>query len=174
MTITATQKFARQAPRKVRLVANSVRTMGLEEAVRHLGVMDRTASTLVLKVLRQAVANAMNNHGLKFEELELKNITVDGAATYKRYRAASRGRGNSVFKRSCHVTVTLEKPEIVAGQSSTAAPVEAKAAEVATTAKADKKPVVKKVATVKKTEKAAAKTAKKTNSATKTEKVSKK
>lgn len=113
MTITATQKFARQAPRKVRLVANSVRKMPLESAVRQLGVMDRTASTLVLKVVRQAVANAMNNHGLKFEELELKNITVDGAATYKRYRAASRGRGNSVFKRSCHVTVILEKPEIV-------------------------------------------------------------
>ena len=112
MTITATQKYARQAPRKVRLVANSVRKMKLEEAVRQLGVMDRTASILVLKVIRQAIANAINNHNLKFEELELKNILVDGAATYKRFRAASRGRGNSIFKRSSHVTVILEKPEV--------------------------------------------------------------
>jgi large subunit ribosomal protein L22 len=112
MTITAKQKFARQAPRKVRLVANSVRKMKLEAAIRQLGVMDRTASILVLKTIRQAVANAMNNHGFKFEDLELKNILVDGAATYKRYRAASRGRGNSVFKRSSHVTVLLEKTEL--------------------------------------------------------------
>lgn len=112
MTIIATQKFARQAPRKVRLVANSVRKMKLEAAVRQLGVMDRTASTLVLKVMRQAIANAMNNHGFKFEELELKNIIVGNASTYKRFRAASRGRANSVFKRSCHVTVELEKPEV--------------------------------------------------------------
>lgn len=129
MTITATQKFARQAPRKVRLVANAVRKMKLEAAVRQLGVMDRTASTLVLKVVRQALANAINNHGLKFEELELKNITVDGAATYKRYRAASRGRGNSVFKRSCHITVVLEKPELVASSVSTTNAVAEKVAE---------------------------------------------
>ena len=119
MTITATQKFARQAPRKVRLVANSVRKMKLEAAIRQLGVMDRTASILVLKTIRQAVANAMNNHGFKFEELELKNILVDGAATYKRYRAASRGRGNSVFKRSSHVTVLLERAELNAAVPAT-------------------------------------------------------
>ncbi|MDQ5951095.1 MAG: large subunit ribosomal protein [Patescibacteria group bacterium] len=159
MTIIATQKYARQTARKVRLVANSVRKMPLEAAVRQLGVMDRTASILVLKVVRQAVANAMNNHGLKFEELELKNITVDGAATYKRFRAASRGRGNSVFKRSCHVTVTLEKPEVAASAPNAAAK-KAEPVTAETTEKKEVKPVVKKTAAPKVAKKAESKTKK--------------
>lgn len=141
MTITATQKFARQAPRKVRLVANSVRKMKLEAAIRQLGVMDRTASMVVLKTIRQAVANAMNNHGFKFEDLELKNILVDGAATYKRYRAASRGRGNSVFKRSSHVTVTLEKAELNAATTPAAKVAEEKIVESTKTEKKETAPV---------------------------------
>lgn len=113
MIITATQKFVRQTPRKVRLVAASVKKMKLEEAIRQLGVMDRTASTTVLKVLRQALANAMNNHSIKFEELQLKNIIVNEGATYKRFRAVSRGRAHNVMKRSCHITVELEKSDVV-------------------------------------------------------------
>lgn len=112
MTITARQKFVRQTPRKVRLVAASVKKMKLEEAIRQLGVMDRTASTTVLKVVRQAIANAMNNHGLKFEELQLKNIVINEGATYKRFRAVSRGRAHTIMKRSCHITVELEKPDV--------------------------------------------------------------
>jgi large subunit ribosomal protein L22 len=113
MIITATQKFVRQTPRKVRLVAASVKKLKLEDAVRQLGVMDRTASTTVLKVVRQALANAMNNHSIKFEELTLKNIYVDEGATYKRFRAVSRGRAHTIMKRSCHITVELEKPDVV-------------------------------------------------------------
>ena len=112
MIITATQKYVRQTPRKVRLVASSVRKMKLETAIRQLGVMDRTASTTVLKVVRQALANAMNNHSIKFEELQLKNIIVNEGATYKRFRAVSRGRAHNIMKKSCHITVELEKPDV--------------------------------------------------------------
>lgn len=150
MIITATQKFVRQTPRKVRLVAASVKKMKLEDAVRQLGVMDRTASTTVLKVVRQALANAMNNHAIKFEELTLKNIYVDEGATYKRFRAVSRGRAHTIMKRSCHITVELEKSDVVV------APIERSAAASTKVSKVEK---AEKVASVVKTEatKAAAK-----------------
>lgn len=154
MIITATQKFVRQAPRKVRLVAASVKKMKLEDAVRQLGVMDRTASTTVLKVVRQALANAMNNHSIKFEELQLKNIYVDEGATYKRFRAVSRGRAHTIMKRSCHITVELEKSDVVA------VPIEksiAASAELKKVEKAEKVASAKKTEAVQASPKAAAK-----------------
>ncbi|MBP7768272.1 50S ribosomal protein L22 [Candidatus Woesebacteria bacterium] len=114
MTITASQIYARQAPRKVRLVANTVKSMPLAEAFQQLGVMDREASILVMKVLRQAVANATHNHGLSAADLVIKSIRVDQGATYKRFRAVSRGRAHSIQKKTCHVTVELsEKTDVV-------------------------------------------------------------
>ncbi len=108
MLITATQKNTRQAPRKVRAVANAVKGMKIGQAIKQLAVMDRRASTVVLKTLRQAVANATNNHGAKFEDLLLKNITVDQGPTYKRWRAVARGQAHSIEKKTSHVKVELE------------------------------------------------------------------
>lgn len=148
MIITATQKFVRQTPRKVRLVAASVKKLKLEDAVRQLGVMDRTASTTVLKVVRQALANAMNNHAIKFEELTLKNIYVDEGATYKRFRAVSRGRAHTIMKRSCHITVELEKADVVVAPIERSAVTPA-AASVEKTEKAEKKAPAKKTEAIK-------------------------
>ncbi len=115
MTITASQIYARQAPRKVRLVANTVKSLPLADAFQQLGVINREASILVMKVLRQAVANATHNHGLKAEDLVIKSIRVDGGSVYKRFRAVSRGRAHSIMKKTCHVTVELmEKTDVVA------------------------------------------------------------
>ncbi len=108
MLIKATQKNTRQTPRKVRLVANSVKNLPIDQAMRHLAVMDRRSSIVVIKLLRQAVADAMNNHGFKFEELKLKTIVVNPGPSYKRFRAVSRGRAHNVLKRTSHITVELE------------------------------------------------------------------
>lgn len=108
MIITATQKNTRQTALKVRLVASQVRKLPLVDAIKQLSVIQKRATLVVLKVLRQAIANAVHNHGYTIEELTLKNITVAPGPTYKRFRAVSRGRAHTVFKRTCHVTVELE------------------------------------------------------------------
>lgn len=108
MKIRAQQNNTRQTPRKVRLVANQVKDLSLEKALRQLAVIERKAATTILKVVRQAVANATNNHGLKFEDLELDSIIVKKGPTYKRFRAVSRGRAHRILKRSCHIEVTLK------------------------------------------------------------------
>lgn len=108
MIITATQKNTRQTALKMRLVVNQVRKLSLTDALKQLSVIQKRSSLTVLKVLRQAIANALHNHGYSFEELTLKNITVAPGQSYKRFRAVSRGRAHTIFKRTCHVTVELE------------------------------------------------------------------
>ena len=111
MKITATQTQVRQTPLKVRLVANQVKDLPLEQALRQLSVMQRRASLVLLKVIKQAIANAMNNHSLDFENLTIKSIQVTPGATYKRWRAVSRGRAHSIMKRTSHIKVELEVKE---------------------------------------------------------------
>ncbi|MBT4123917.1 MAG: 50S ribosomal protein L22 [Candidatus Pacebacteria bacterium] len=108
MQIKAEQKNTRQSARKVRLVANAVRKLSLQDAMEQLAVIERKASIVVAKVLRQAIANATHNHNIPVDQLELKSILVGEGPTYKRFRAVSRGRAHNIFKRSCHVKVILE------------------------------------------------------------------
>lgn len=111
MLIKATQKNTRQTPRKVRLVANQVRKMSLPKAIEQLGLIEKRPTLVILKTLRQALANASHNHGLKIEDLELDNILITEGPRYKRFRAVSRGRAHGVIKRTSHITVTLKTNE---------------------------------------------------------------
>lgn len=111
MLITAKQSYVRQAPRKVRLVASQVKKLSLEKAIKQLAVIERRATVSILKVVKQAIANATNNLGLNMEDLVLKDIRVSDGPVYKRMRAVSRGRGHRIEKRTCHITVVLEKKE---------------------------------------------------------------
>lgn len=128
MIITATQKNTRQTPRKVRLVANTVKKLTLEKALQQLAVIERRSTLVILKTIKQAMANAINNHGYGFSDLELKNIIVTEGPTYKRFRAVSRGRGHGVFKRTSHITVVLNagdsaQPKVQPPKPKLAAPV---------------------------------------------------
>lgn len=138
MKITATQKQIRQTPRKMRLVANQVKDLPLEQAMRQLAVINRRASLSILKVVKQAIANAMNNHRLPFESLVLSSIQVTPGAVYKRWRAVSRGRAHSIMKRTSHIRVELEVKEDKPKKS----------ADVKTTAKKETKKTDKKTKVV--------------------------
>ncbi|MEN8252987.1 MAG: 50S ribosomal protein L22 [Patescibacteria group bacterium] len=121
MKIIATQKNVRQTPRKLRLVANQVKDLSLELALKQLAAMERRATIALLKTIRQAIANAQHNHGLGFEDLKIDSIMIGEAAKYKRFRAASRGRAHSVVKRSSHIRVVLESQKPSSASSDTKA-----------------------------------------------------
>lgn len=108
MQIYASQRYVRQAPRKVRLVANAVKDMPLEQAFRQLAVMQRSASIPVIKTLRQAVANGQHNYNVQPTEMRIKSIVVENGPIYKRFRAVSRGRAHSIQKKTSHIVVRLE------------------------------------------------------------------
>ena len=110
-TIIAEQKNIRQSSRKVRLVANQVKKLSLSSAVAQLSVMEKKSSLVILKTLKQALANAMKNMGLQSSELELADIVVADGPILRRMRAVSRGRGHGIDKRTCHVRVVLKTKE---------------------------------------------------------------
>ena len=113
MIIKAEQRNTRQTSRKVRLVVDVVKKMSIVDAINQLAVMNRKSSLLVLKVLRQAIANATNNFGLAVADLEIDNIVVNDGPALKRWRAVSRGRAHTILKRTCHVRVDLKTKEDV-------------------------------------------------------------
>ncbi len=111
MIIKAQQAFTRTSPRKARLVANAVRKLPLDQAIGQLAVMEKRATVLITKVIRQAMANATHNFGYKPEELSIKSIIVNEGPRFKRSQPVGRGRANSILKRSSHVTVELLSKE---------------------------------------------------------------
>ena len=144
MQIIAEQKNTRQAPRKVRLVADTVRKLPLDKALKQLAVMEKRASLVVIKVIRQALANAQHNHHLSIDEVVLKNITVNAGPVYKRWQAVSRGRAHSILKRTSHIRVILEtkqaaKPVETEKKAKSVAPKAKKTASVVSAKKAVKK-----------------------------------
>jgi large subunit ribosomal protein L22 len=113
MKIRAQQKNSRQSPRKVRLIANQVKDLPLDQAFIQLSLMERKGALVILKVLRQAVANAVNNHQLDIKDLEIDQILVKTGPTYKRMRPVSRGRAHRILKRTSHVEVILRTKQAI-------------------------------------------------------------
>ncbi len=107
MLIIAQTKFLKQGPRKVRLVADLIRPMTIDEALTTLKHLRRRAAEPVLKVLKQAVANAVNNYKLSKDSLTIQLIEVNGGPVQKRGQPVSRGRMHPILKRSSHIKIIL-------------------------------------------------------------------
>ena len=98
---------SRISPQKVRLVADQVRGLPIEQALQILTFSPKKAAVLVKKVLESAVANAEHNDGADIDELKVSKIFVDQGPTLKRMRARAKGRGTRILKRTSHITVAV-------------------------------------------------------------------
>ena len=111
MEVVARLKGAQISPQKVRLVADQVRGMGVEDALTLLEFSTKKAAHIVKKVLDSAIANAENNEGADVDELKISSIFVDEGMTMKRLRPRAKGRADRILKRSCHITVKVADGE---------------------------------------------------------------
>jgi large subunit ribosomal protein L22 len=109
--IRATAKNVRMTPRKVRLVGAAVKGKRVAEALALLRFMPHRASTVVLKAVRSAAANAENNFDLDPNDLYVANVIADEGTSLRRFRAKARGRVGPLKKRSSHVTVIVKERE---------------------------------------------------------------
>ncbi len=107
MEVSAKLRGARISAQKARLVADQVRGKPVGEALIELEFSTKKAAHLVRKVLNSAIANAENNNGADIDELRVSTIFVDEGMTMKRMRARAKGRGDRIFKRTCHITVSV-------------------------------------------------------------------
>lgn len=105
-TVTAELKNYRQSPRKVRVVADTVRGKGVEEAMTLLSFVPKRAALPLEKLIASAVANA-KNLSIPTENLIVKEMSVNGGAILYRRQPRSRGMANPLRKRTSHVKVVL-------------------------------------------------------------------
>lgn len=111
MTTSATLKFSRLAPQKMRLVADQIRGLPVDRALNLLRFSNKKAATVLKKLLESAIANAEHNDGADIDALTVKTICVDQGPDIKRLRPRARGRADRILKRTSHVTVTVAETE---------------------------------------------------------------
>ncbi len=103
-------RFVRVAPRKAKPVIDMIRGQQVPQALALLRHTPRHAAKVVEKVVRSAVANAEQKEMGDSESMWISKAYVDCGPTYKRFRARSMGRANSIHKRTSHITVVVAAP----------------------------------------------------------------
>ncbi len=115
MDAKAVLRFVRIAPRKVRVVVDSIKKDTLESALVKLKFTNKTAAPYVLKLLKSAIANASKNNGVDVDKLSIKTMTVESGPILKyarRFMPRAMGRASKINKRTSHVTVVLTEEKL--------------------------------------------------------------
>jgi len=99
----------RTSPRKLNLVARTIRGKPAATALAELTFSHRRIARDVKKVLEAAIANAENNHQLDVDRLYVKEATVGRAFVLKRFHTRGRGRSARVEKYFAHLTVVVRE-----------------------------------------------------------------
>ena len=106
---TATLRFARISARKVKIVADLIRGKKVDEALAIVKFTPKASSEIIEKLLKSAIANAENNHGMNRGNLVVSEIYANQGPTMKRIRPAAKGSASRIRKRTSHVTIKLRE-----------------------------------------------------------------
>jgi len=109
MVARAVAKHIRISVRKTREVIDKVRGKDVTEALTLLASLNKRAKLPVGKIVRSAISNAKVKFDILPKDLYIARITADGGPMLKRFRAAAMGRAVRIRRRTCHITVDLEK-----------------------------------------------------------------
>lgn len=111
----ARAKHLRVSARKLRLVADMVRGKKVIDALDILEYMPKACASELRKVLASAVANAESKaaetrDAIDTDEMVITKLLVDEAHTFKKWRAAPRGRYAPIRTRTSHVQLVISEP----------------------------------------------------------------
>ncbi|MEZ6095481.1 MAG: 50S ribosomal protein L22 [Pirellulaceae bacterium] len=109
---TASHRYARISPRKVRPLADLVRGKFVDEALDILKFQPHRGARMLEKVIRSAAANAQDpdqNSGqvANFRDLYISDARVDGGPMFKRIQPRARGMAFMIKKRMSHIRVSV-------------------------------------------------------------------
>jgi large subunit ribosomal protein L22 len=107
METNAMLKGARVSAQKGRLVADLIRGKSVDNALNVLTFTPKKSAVLIKKLLESAIANAEHNDGADIDELKVKTIHVEKAASLKRFMPRAKGRGCKIEKQTCHIYITV-------------------------------------------------------------------
>ena len=102
-------KYARISSRKVKIVADLVRGKNVDEALSIMKFTPKASTEILEKLLKSAIANAENNHGMNHEKLYISEIYANQGPTLKRIRPAAKGSAVRIRKRTSHITIVLRE-----------------------------------------------------------------
>ena len=108
MEAKAHLKYARISPRKVSIVLDLIRNKPVEYAMAVLKHTPKSACEYIEKLLKSAMANAVNNYQMDASSLYVSECFVCPGPILKRIRPMSKGRAYRIEKRSSHVTMILK------------------------------------------------------------------
>ncbi len=109
MEVKAKVNRIRISPRKTRLVVDVIRGLRVSDAYARLSLLNKKATTPILKLLKSAVSNAEHNFNLDANNLIIKEIRVDGGAILYRWMPKAQGRATPIRKRTSMVSVVLQE-----------------------------------------------------------------
>jgi large subunit ribosomal protein L22 len=136
-------KNYRQSPRKVRLVADLIKSKRVAEALVILDTLPKRAAGPIEILLNSAIANAKTK-GVSTDNLYVENVTVNKGIVLHRSMPRARGSASRINKRTSHVMLTLIEKSIEKKVKTTK--------KVVKEVKKEVKPKAKKSETVKKSE----------------------
>ncbi len=99
----------RTSPRKLNLVAGTIRGKKADAALNALTFSPKRVAKVVKKVLLSAIANAENNHDLDVDDLVVSEASVGKNLVMKRFMPRARGRGAAILKPFAQITIVVEE-----------------------------------------------------------------
>ncbi len=105
----AKARMIRISPQKLNLLAQSIRGLKVEKALNELTFSHKRIAGEVKKVLKSAIANAENNHGLDIDSLIVAEAFVGKNMVLKRFAARARGRSSRIMKPFSEITIVVRQ-----------------------------------------------------------------
>jgi large subunit ribosomal protein L22 len=120
----AVHRYARTGEYKARRVIDMIRGLPVNQALDILAVDRHRATPMVRAVLESAVANALQDAGVRANRLLVAAAWVGGGpllAGGHRWRSGPQGRAFPIRKRTCHIHIHVADPQVAAtGQADAA------------------------------------------------------
>jgi large subunit ribosomal protein L22 len=104
----ANAKNLRISPKKLRVIAEIVRGMKAEEALKFLKFAPKKGADLMYKIVHSAIHNATHNDSQSASDLYIDSLIINKGIVYKRGRPVSRGRMHPILKRTSNVKLELQ------------------------------------------------------------------
>ncbi|MFV0239608.1 MAG: 50S ribosomal protein L22 [Lacrimispora sphenoides] len=106
---SAKLSYARVSVQKACFVLDAIRGKDVMTALGIVTYNPRYASSLIEKLLKSAIANAENNHGMDPAMLDVEDCFANKGPTMKRVKPRAQGRAFRIEKIMSHITVVLNE-----------------------------------------------------------------
>lgn len=112
MEIHTIQKYIHTSPRKLRLVADTIRKMEPTKALDALRFTPKAASKELIAAIKVALANA-KQQGLQSDKVIFRKVEINEGVKMRRLRAGTRGRVKPYKRRMAHIKIVLSDELVV-------------------------------------------------------------